>query len=98
MWTKVKAVVKFMQTERSSQTKNTPLNSQPSLIMIPNTESIIIDQQQRKKNEEDITIVWLSKDAKNPEKQSLVESLRSINDYVQVRLKEFAKLKYFDFV
>jgi hypothetical protein len=86
MFSKLKAIVKLLRIGHSSQ-KLIPSSSieQINLNSKPIHESIIITEQRSEMNEEDVTIVWLSKDAKNTKEQSLMGSLRSINDYIQVR-------------
>ena len=87
MLSKVKAITKFLRFKRSSRTKTTVTSEQNDLNVAPIKQLTISNQQRTEKNQEDITIIWLSKNVKNIKEQGLVKSLRSINDYVQVRLQ-----------
>jgi hypothetical protein len=74
MFSKVKAIINSLRLGHSSHVQT------PSI-----DESIIINPQRIEFNEEDVTIVWLGKDAKSPEVQLFIGSLRTINDYIQVK-------------
>jgi hypothetical protein len=84
MLSKAKAAIKSFRAKRLSLSqgdKSVSLN----LKSVDETSSSI--QQRTAKNEEDVTIVWLTKDSKNTIDLSLIDTLRSINDYIQVRFK-----------
>ncbi len=83
MLAKVKAVVKLLRAGRSSQTQAVPINGQSRMSLRPVHELNTRNQKRTEKNEEDVTIVWLSKTTKN---QEFIASLRSIIDCIQVRL------------
>ncbi len=85
MLSKIKATKKFLRRRLSSKNQTSPLDEQNNLDLKPTNDSNIIDQQRINANEEDVTIIWLTKDAKNIKEQRLIESLRFINDYIQVR-------------
>lgn len=84
MFSKVKSVVNLLRFGRSSSTKTASSNEQTGIVLKTINESIIIDRQRTESNEEDVTIVWLSKNPDDAKEQSLMGSTRSINDYIQV--------------
>jgi hypothetical protein len=85
MLSKIKAVANLLRTGRTTETGTPPSNVENNLELKPVDELKTIDQQQAKTNEEDFTIVWLTKDTKNTKEQTLIRSLRSINNYIQVK-------------
>ncbi len=86
MLSKIKAAAKLWRTRSLSQTQTPSSNGQTNLNVKQTNESNTIDYQRAETNEEDVTIVWLTKDSKNTKEQSFIESLRSINDYIKVRM------------
>lgn len=102
MFSKVKVIINSLRLGHSSHAASTPLtNEQHSISLKPIEESIIITEQRTKSNEEDVTIVWFAKDAKITREQSFIGSLRTVNDYIQVRLiyeSVFVLIDYFRFL
>ncbi|CAF1466729.1 unnamed protein product [Rotaria sordida] len=89
MLSKVKAAINSLHIGYTSQI--------PSVLLNAESDSVISDvHQQRDKNKEDITIVWLNEDTTNTKTQSFIELLRSINDYVRVFNNENAALAYIE--
>jgi hypothetical protein len=86
MFSKVKAIINSLRLGNSSNEHKASVDEQPHINVKPVEESIIISEQRTESNEEDVTIVWFGKDTKNTKEQSFIGSLRSINDYIQVRL------------
>lgn len=86
MFTKVKGVLKFMRSRRrfSSEIETRKSNGQINTNLKISKELNIVDQERTTKNEEDVTIIWLTKNLKNVHNQSLILSIQSINDYIQV--------------
>jgi hypothetical protein len=95
MFSKVKAIINSLRLGNSSNEHKASVDEQPHINVKPVEESIIISEQRTESNEEDVTIVWFGKDTKNTKEQSFIGSLRSINDYIQVRLLH--KMLYFFF-
>jgi len=86
MFSKVKAIINSLRLGNSSNEHKASVDEQPHINVKPVEKSIIISEQRTESNEEDVTIVWFGKDTKNTKEQSFIGSLRSINDYIQVRL------------
>ena len=87
MLSKAKAAVKSFRAKRSSSSQSIQSDKSVNLNLKSIDETSSSIQQRTAKNEEDLTIVWLTKDAKNTIDLSLIDTLRSINDYIQVRFK-----------
>ncbi len=85
MFSKLKASTKLLRNRRLYKAQSSTSIELSNLDLKATNESSIIDQQRTDANEEDVTIVWLTKDAKNIEEPTLIESLRYINDYIRVR-------------
>lgn len=84
MFSKVKAVLNFLKSGCAFQAHSRTSNGQININLKPIKELNAIDQRRTTKNEEDITIIWLTNNLKNLYDQSLIASLQSINDYMQV--------------
>jgi hypothetical protein len=87
MLSKAKAAVKSFRARRSfsTQSSSSDRSDNSNFRSVDGITSSI--QLRTEKNEEDVTIVWLTKHAKNTIDQSIIETLRTINDYIQVRFK-----------
>jgi len=84
MYSMVKGLKKLLRTSSLSQSVN-------SNVEIVN-RSVLIEQNRKDKNCEDITIVWLSKNVNH----EFIGSLRTINDYIQVFTDEQQALAYIE--
>lgn len=82
MMKKVRSVFKRSKFGDELQRGNGNLNGDSNLNQL--VIAPIYNQRAIDKNEEDITIIWLTCHVENTEEHSLVESLRSINDFIQV--------------
>ncbi|CAF3876492.1 unnamed protein product [Adineta steineri] len=91
MLSKVKFAIKSKRNRRALGARSISLDEQINLNLKSTDEFFINNQQRTETNEEDITIVWLSKTKQN---KSLITSLRFINDYIQLFDDEENALTY----
>ncbi|CAF2944479.1 unnamed protein product [Rotaria sp. Silwood2] len=89
MFTKVKTAIHSFRN-------GSPYERQITQSTVQNNEIVTNYQKRTDKNEEDVTIVWLSKDTNNTKTQSLIAAIRSINDYIQVFNDQDEALAYIE--
>ena len=86
MFSKVRALINSLRVTRSSNARTPSPVDKSNRNVKPIGESVIVNPQRTELNEEDITIVWLGKDTTITGEQSFIGSLRTSNDYIQVKL------------